>query len=111
MSDLTADPGTSQVHLFFDVLRDASVQRLVSISLGVGLTVTLVASATALAVFVIAPLKQPSQPLAHHLIVRRDRTGRVTAVVGAPATVVFNPKTKRVVSIRARARSGGLSGR
>jgi hypothetical protein len=81
MSDLTADPGTSQVHLFFDVLRDASVQRLVSIS------------------------------LAHHLIVRRDRTGRVTAVVGAPATVVFNPKTKRVVSIRARARSGGLSGR
>jgi hypothetical protein len=105
VTELQAEKGASRVRIFGDLLFGAARQRFaVPSAFGTGAVMLATVLAVGLAGFAIIQPHQHSgqQAPPARVVVERNHAGRITAVRGAPVTVVINPKTNHVVSIHRR---------
>lgn len=100
--DLANEPDASLPRLVGNLLLGAAAQRLRPSA----------TAATAVAAIIVGGVTVGSEvgrhPVPHRpttalrLIMRRDRTGHITAVAGVPVKLILDPKTNRIISVRRR---------
>lgn len=103
LTDLAPDESRgSRLRLLGDLLLGATTQRIASLTPAFGLIIAVAIAASAGAAYAVSTILR-EQSVAR-VIVQRNHAGRITAIKGAPANVVFNPNTHKVVSIHRRGR-------